>query len=231
MKHCTLFLFIVLATSLITLSSCSSTKTVSVPVTPIALEKGERDLPELMVGSFDSSLQAKEDSNYYDITLRMVPIWPDEPDTYLYVEQSVSTMQDKPYRQRVYKVVQLLDGSYRSEVYTMADDSLMVGKWNKPSFFDTYSPSDLIEREGCAVYMMRTGREQWKGRTSESDCKSTLRGASYATSLVEIAPGTISSWDQGFDDGGVQVWGAVDGPYIFKRMRRIKGTQRQVRMK
>ena len=50
------------------------------------------ELFELMQGSFDSKNQSLTDSNYYDITLHMYPIW-DNQGNFLYVEQSVSTMQ------------------------------------------------------------------------------------------------------------------------------------------
>jgi CpeT protein len=56
-----------------------------------------------------------------------------------------------------------------------------------------------------------------KGATNEQDCSSQLRGASYATSKVQISPGRIESLDQGFDSNGKQVWGATKGGYIFKK--------------
>lgn len=59
----------------------------------------------MMQGSFDSSAQSLENESNYDITLHMYPIWTGSDTKYLYVEQSVTSNQAKPYRQRVYKVV------------------------------------------------------------------------------------------------------------------------------
>ena len=61
------------------------------------------ELFELMQGSFDSKKQSFDDSNYFDITLHMYPIW-DNRGNFLYVEQSVSSMQETPYRQRIYEI-------------------------------------------------------------------------------------------------------------------------------
>ena len=63
----------------------------------------ESGLFEMMQGSFDSKEQAAEDSAYYAISLHMYPIWP-ERGQFLYVEQALAAMQDKPYRQRVYEL-------------------------------------------------------------------------------------------------------------------------------
>ena len=29
---------------------------------------------------------------------------------------------------------------------------------------------------------------------------------------------SLASWDRGFDEAGVQVWGATEGPYVFDRL-------------
>jgi hypothetical protein len=176
-----------------------------------------QELLELMTGSFSSSAQAGADTSYYNISLHMIPIWPNEEADYLYVEQAVATTPTRPYRQRVYKLEKLAEGSYSSSVYTLANDSLFIAKWKKPEFFENYAPSSLIKREGCAVYLYRNSDGSYTGSTKDQDCESTMRGASYATSVVDIRSDQISSWDQGFDVEGKQVWGAENGPYIFKR--------------
>ena len=112
---------------------------------------GEPDLAVLidwMTGSFSSAAQAEADSAYYDIRLEMAPIWTDRDDAaWLYAEQAVAGMTDRPYRQRVYKV-------------TATED---------------------------------------------------------ATSAVIVTSGRIESWARGFDDEGVQVWGAEKGACVFLR--------------
>jgi hypothetical protein len=174
----------------------------------------------MMIGSFDSSEQAAADSSYYPISLHMVQIWKDhEGAEYLYVEQSVSSMPEKPYRQRVYKITKETNGNFISEVYVLPYDSVFIGKWKEPDFFDHYGPENLSLREGCAVHLKRTSSQHYIGGTKDKGCVSTMRGASYATSQVEIFQNAISSWDQGFNDQDEQVWGAEKGPYIFKRIK------------
>ena len=77
-------------------------------------------LAAYMEGSFSSEKQSIKDTNYFDIRLQMKRIWKDRTDgIWLYVEQAVSTAQQKPYRQRVYHVTQIGKNKFESAVYTM----------------------------------------------------------------------------------------------------------------
>ena len=175
----------------------------------------------MMVGSFTSAAQAEADTNYYAVTLHMYPIWEatGEPGvTYLYVEQALASMPNRPYRQRVYRVAREKDGRWGSAVYKLPDEKTYVGKWAEPGAFDGLSPKQLEEREGCTVYLSAKPDGTWAGSTHERDCGSTMRGATYATSAVVVTGNRIESWDQGFDAEGQQVWGAEKGAYVFERM-------------
>lgn len=111
-----------------------------------AQPKIDTDLNEvfnLMQGSFDSEAQAKADTTYYNISLYMYPIWKDKGH-FLYVEQALSSKQDKPYRQRVYEVSRLNDSVISSAIYKLPADSLWIGKWKTPIAFDSISKKDLI---------------------------------------------------------------------------------------
>ena len=54
------------------------------------------ELFALMQGSFDSKAQAERDSAFYAISLHMHQVWP-ERGHFLYVEQALASMQEKPY--------------------------------------------------------------------------------------------------------------------------------------
>ena len=151
----------------------------------------------------------------------MYPIWEGSGKNWLYVEQALGTMQDKPYRQRIYLLEEIENQGYISTVYSIAYDSIFIGKWSEPEFFERFDESILKEREGCAVYMSPID-QGFQGSTKERDCVSTLRGASYATSEVTVIPNEVRSWDRGFDVSGNQVWGATEGPYIFKKISSIQ---------
>ncbi|MEM8926683.1 MAG: chromophore lyase CpcT/CpeT [Bacteroidota bacterium] len=176
-----------------------------------------KELFELMQGSFNSEKQSLADSTYYNISLHMYPIWK-EKGNWLYVEQAMNSMQDKPYRQRVYEVKRNEKGQLASYVYTLPNDSLWIAKWKTPKAFDNLSKENLELRKGCEVLLTKKSDSAFVGKTRDGTCESTLRGASYAMSKVEITSKGITSWDQGFDSEGQQVWGATEGGYVFDKI-------------
>lgn len=183
------------------------------------------ELGDWMTGSFSSAQQAQGDSeNYYDIRLQTARIWPARDDgIWLYVEQAVASRLDKPYRQRIYRVHALDEQRLESVVYTLPDDPLQyAGAWRTPACFDDITPADLTIRTGCSIILTKAKDGSYVGSTNEKDCESELRGATYATSHVVITPTMLTSWDRGYNDQDVQVWGATEGPYEFIKTPRAK---------
>lgn len=174
-------------------------------------------LASLMTGTFSSEQQAQLDSDYYNISLIMTEIWSERTDgIWLYVEQAVATSLDKPYRQRVYHLQHPAQNIFTSDIYTIKDALTFTGlqsdstKKSKLTF-------DLLElKDGCTVTLEKKG-DTYVGGTEGSACPSDLRGATYATTKIELRNGQLISWDQGFDASGNQVWGATKGGYIFIR--------------
>ena len=179
--------------------------------------EGLEELFTLMQGSFNSEIQSQVDSAYYNISLHMYPIWEDKGN-FLYVEQALNSMQNKPYRQRIYEIAQLNDSTFSSAVYTLDVDSIWIGKWKTPKAFDSISIKDIALKEGCEVILKRISENHYMGKTGDTTCISTMRGASFARSEVEILEDKILSWDRGFDAEGNYVWGAEKGPYIFNKL-------------
>jgi glycosidase len=173
-----------------------------------------------MTGSFSSQTQAEADSEYLDIRLEMVPIWTGRSDGYwLYVEQAVAGHRHRPYRQRVYHLIEQHDGSISSEVYSFENPLRYAGDWRKDEPLGDLSPDSLMVREGCAVALRRTLAGDFEGSTVQRECVSDLRGAVYATSEVIITRDSLTTWDRGFDEENRQVWGAVKGPYVFLKLQ------------
>lgn len=188
--------------------SCKSGKTAS--------EKSEANLNELvtiMQGQYSSEAQSKKDTSYFNISLRMIPIWKNKGH-YLYVEQAMFSKQEKPYRVRIYKVSQRGD-EFVSEIYTLKNEKEWIGKWKTPEAFESLSENDIELKTGCEVVLKRVGKNKFEGQTGIKTCPSELRGASYATSKVTVTESEILSWDQGFDKNDKQVWGAEKGGYEF----------------
>jgi len=154
---------------------------------------------EYMTGSFNSYFQSSTDAAYLPIYLEMVRIWPERTDAYwLYVEQSMAGMRNKPYRQRIYRLSPLGGGDYESRVYELPTPEKFVYQWTNPAFFSGLSQDLLIEREGCRV-VLKWVKNRFEGGTRSNDCLNNLKGASYATSRVTVYEDKLESWDQGWD--------------------------------
>lgn len=192
--------------------TAAPTPTPTPHVTP-AVER----LVSLMQGSLSSREQALADSEYFDIRLHMLPIWPDRDDgRWLYVEQAMAVAQAEPYRQRVYRVSAREDGTIESAVYELPDPLRFALAWKDPSKLDALRHEDLVRKDGCEVLLREAEPGRFVGATGQKSCPSDLRGASYATSEVEITEVGVRSWDRGFDQAGAQVWGATKGGYSFR---------------
>ena len=192
----------------------------SLPAAPAAADDFET-LVEWMTGSFSSAAHAAADTNFYDIRLEMARIWPERTDgAWLYVEQAAAWALEKPYRQRVYHVQDGGDGDYTSKVYALPDPVAAIGAWKDVALLGGLGPEDLVERAGCTVYLERTPDGSFHGGTRDRDCTSQLRGATWASSIIEMRADRIVSWDQGWNDAGEQVWGAEKGGYEFLRVER-----------
>ena len=220
---------VALMSGLIAVSGCATTGRQAAPAEQ-GVERevappppGVEVLADWMTGWFSSIEQHEADpENYFDIHLRVCRIWRGREDgPWLYVEQAASTSLDRPYRQRVYNLIDRADGTIASVIHTLPGEALdFAGAWKKVDALSELTPDDLEERAGCAVILTWSGDGTFTGSTVEDFCKSTLRGASYATSEVTVGPMALISWDRGFDEDGQQVWGATEGGYIFKRMLR-----------
>ena len=202
-------LFIVAA--MVLLISCKSVQNQS------NNSKELQELVTVMQGHYSSEKQSVVDKDYYNISLRMTPIWKAKGN-YLFVEQAIFDKQDKPYRVRIYKVSQRGD-EFISEIYTLKDEKAWIGKWATPEAYDQLTEADIELKQGCEVTLKRLGKNKFKGATGDKTCPSELRGASWANSKVTVTETQILSWDQGFDKDGKQVWGATKGGYEFNKIK------------
>lgn len=172
---------------------------------------------ERMTGFFTSEAQhAADSSNFFNIHLHMVHIWKGKPGGYwLYVEQAAAASLDKPYRQRIYQLSLLNDTTIISQVFEFNNPLRFAGAWQSPQLFNQLTPDSLISRPGCAIHLMRNTNGDYWGSTPGKACKSSLRGASYATSEAWIYRDKLVTWDRGWSEDNKQVWGAEKGGYEF----------------
>ena len=186
---------------------------------PLGKDAELQTLKTWMVGSFNSLEQSEVDTNFFNIHLEMVPVWEEQTDAiYLYVEQAASWALDKPYRQRVYRLSRDEQGVLKSAVCLIDNPLQFAGGWQLDQPLGTLTPDSITVKEGCAI-KLEARDNAFVGGTVSEGCLSQLRGASYAISKVSIEKMVLTSWDRGFDSTGTQVWGAVTGPYIFKKIK------------
>lgn len=173
-------------------------------------------LAVMMQGSYSNEAQSRRDTSYFDIRLRIARIWQHRTDAiWLYVEQSLASLQTKPYRQRVYRLKQVSDTTFENAVFTLRDPMRFMGEWRKENLLKNLTPDSLAERMGCAVILYKRRDGTFAGGTVGTSCPGDLRGAAYATSEVIVLPNKMISWDRGFDRTGRQTWGSVRGGYEF----------------
>jgi hypothetical protein len=168
-----------------------------------------------ITGSFNSALQAEENPAYYPVSLQTCPVEIPTLGTHvLYVEQAMMTSLDAPYRQRVYQLEQLDSNTVASHIYEIENPAMITGLCARED--RNIDVEALQHKDGCSVILSWNG-EGFAGQTDIGTCQSSLNGASYATSKVVTTEISIESWDQGWDNENNQVWGATEGPYVFRR--------------
>jgi CpeT protein len=184
-----------------------------------SLNLSKKDLKrvyKMMKGSFNSSIQAAADTNYFNISLKMTPVWKKRKDGYwLYVEQAMTTALDNPYRQRIYHLYKQDNKTIVSKVYEVKDVKKYTGSWKNEVLLNSMSDSLLIDRQGCSIFLHKTVEGTFSGSTPGKECLSTMRGATYATSEVTIYKDKIISWDRGWSIDDKYLWGAEFGGYHF----------------
>ena len=171
-----------------------------------------------MSGTFSSEDQSKSDTDFFHISLKMIPVWKGSPtDFYLYVEQAMAANMDKPYRQRVYHV--FMEGDeIVSRIYSLPRPERFVGRNADDIVFNQITVDSLILKQGCDVRLKYDRvNGNFVGHTQEGTCPSDRSGAAYTTSEVTLYEGRMVSWDRGWNKEKVQVWGAVKGGYDFRK--------------
>ncbi len=174
------------------------------------------EVAALLSGRFDSVDHAREDPQYFEISLRVCAAEaPSMGSHVLYVEQAVMGSLDEPYRQRLY-VLEQEGERVRSVVWAFEHPERLVG-WCDALLRPEVEEALPVLRPGCAVTLERQAPQHWAGGTEGARCLSSLRGATYASAEVELWADRLESWDRGYGGDGAQVWGATAGPYRFLR--------------
>jgi hypothetical protein len=116
-----------------------------------------------------------------------------------------------PYRQRLCVTRDNGDRRVASDVYTIYDDEMWVGRCSRGETA-TFTPAQVSLRQTCTVYLIQDG-DGFEGGTDGERCCSHLGGADNPVSEATLTRTEALSWDRGFDSSGNQVWGVKAGPY------------------
>ena len=171
-------------------------------------------------GTFDSADQAEANPDYFAVSLVSCVV--DAPELgarALYVEQALMSSPDAPYRQRIYTIEAADAVRASTRIYAIVGEEDAVGICAGPRA--TVRARDVTLREGCGVDVVWDGA-RYTGGTQGEACASSLRGAAYATSEVELSDDELDSWDRGYNAQGEQVWGATAEPYVFVRRSALR---------
>jgi hypothetical protein len=204
-------------------------------------KKNERleTLIKYMAGSFNTGEQSSANKEYRHIVLHMTPIWTDRTDAkWLYVEQAMAAAQDKPYRQRVYRVTALDEHTFKSEVFELPgsreDVLAFAGAWANTEKLKGVSPDTLKARPGCALTLRHfivtkpAGEGEkpaithvFEGETKGQECTSNLPNVKYIHSQARITEKGLVAWDRGYavmpDGTEILAMGPDDGGYRFMK--------------
>ncbi len=202
-------------------------------VSPAAWKSDDAELlAEWMSGTFSSSAQSAAEfaagpdalralvaqhGEHADVRLHVVAVWTERTDGYwLYVERARANNPAAPYFQRVVRVH--VEGHLLvSDTYLLPGDAdRFDGAWRAPEPLADVAAGSLVLRSDDTLHWTRTVGGTFSGVPEYGSCSSVLQGATHAASRMTVSSERITSWDQGFDDSGKQVWGVTSGPYVFE---------------
>ncbi len=178
-------------------------------------------LASMLVGSYSTHAQAIADPAFHDLNLEIVRCWTDRADgPWLYLEQSSTSTIDKPYKQRVYKLVNNLDGTVTVLAFELPGDPLPHAlAWMAAQPLNDLTPELLVAQDGCAlsITLAQDGLSA-TGGTEGTHCPSPHAGVSYATLELITSASTLQLWERGFDETRAQVSGSRVGPCAFVKL-------------
>ena len=194
--------------------------------TVVHAQDQDEDMQELVQwisGTYSNKAQADKNSNYSNITMHIVPIWVSQSKAkmrWLYVEQSAGGSEDKPYLQRIYRLMRVSDQDIAIDIFLLPNPGDYTEGWKNPLVFNKLKPENLKMKDGCSIFVTFDGFANFSGTTPPNKCPSDIKGAAYTTTNLVINKEKLILWDRGYDASGHQVWGAKSGGYSFDKIDR-----------
>lgn len=175
-------------------------------------------LKAFMTGSFSSAQQAKEDSAFEDLRLRMTPIWEYRKDGFwIYGEYTAAHTMEQPRMQRVYHLQILNDSIISHDVFELKYPARFAGAWKDASRFEQLHSDSLLAQSGCGIYLRKSKQGTFFGKTAGKLCRGIQKGTAYITSEWAIQRDMLLIAEIGWNGKDKQVSGPAHGSYRFMK--------------
>lgn len=181
-------------------------------------QMGKKDLKEYVkriTGTFSTLEQHKEDSTFDNVVVYTKLIHKDKNSVYwVYTEQG-EAKNYIPYRQRVYEIA-LVDGYIKLIIHYLND--ITKHSYFKPKTIKNITLANIKVKPGCDLCIRLRGDGVYSGQIGDKKCVATFRGSTYTTIDFLVYDDQVHSWERGWNDKDLQVWGSTKGYYIYKKI-------------
>jgi len=179
-------------------------------------------LAQYMAGEFGNSVQAISDPAWYvNLRLWQRPL----PKSLLggiafFAEQANIINIDKPYRQRILKLVEL-NGNIQVHYYAFQDPALWKGAATSPERLQKITINDLLPLPNCTLNVTYEVDGFKAELPADAKCCFSYQGETRQVSLgFATSKSTFLSYDKGIDmNTGAAIWGAIAGAYTFTKLQ------------
>ncbi|MBD2502328.1 chromophore lyase CpcT/CpeT [Anabaena azotica] len=185
-------------------------------------------LGKYLAGEFDNKEQALAEPIWF-VHLRLwqrpVDLFTEDSIT-LFAEQANIVNLDRPYRQRILRLMPHPDsetGLY-VQYYMPKNPSALIGAGRNPDILKTLTPDQLELLPGCilTVNQQTVAPSSYKFTASplpDTRCTFTYQGNTVQVALgFEVTKLQLLTYDKGIDpETGKATWGAITGPYRYTK--------------
>ncbi len=189
-------------------------------------------LAEYLAGEFDNQQQAIADPVWYvHLRLWQRPISLFEDSLTLFAEQANVVNIDRPYRQRI---MRLMPGSEPEapllvQYYMPKNPGALCGAGRNPALLNHLTPEQFDFLPGCSLNVsqkkLAPDRYQFAATPPpQACCTFTYQGNTVQVSLgFEATTEELKTYDKGIDSTtGKATWGAILGPYCYTKRQQYK---------
>ena len=172
-----------------------------------------------LAGTYDTREQAARDAEVPALRMLIVAV-PKSRLSFgapvLYLEESPVGTPDHPSRQRFLRIETDAEGAIVLRSFELKDGSAAAGKWRAPADLALFGRNDVRERTLCAVTLKKV-EERYEGVATAVACVPAYLGVTRASSEIRVFSDRVETWERGFGPKNVQLFGAVLGPYLWKK--------------